>query len=632
MSKINIFYVRTSKDSIPGSLRDAINQANLLTFSKIIIKSSVGNYIKLKNGELNISSNIKLINQTGNDLTICSKCNQRIFHISSSSQLFKISSSDNKKTILSNGKSDTNGGAIYVEPSTHQLILKNVVIINNTVVLYGGGIYSNGYITLISSCVESNQAGSQGGGIWSGKEIILQHSTVSKNKILIPNENSGGGGIYVDNGNCVLNASSVVNNKVAYDTNIGGGSGGGIIVMVGSIYVQNNSHVDNNSAFNSGGIQEGQGDVYVINESSVNQNQSFNQVQGAAGGGGITMIFGNVYISNSQVCDNKTKGMYSGGIVTIIGDVNVIEHSKIMRNSNNGPGGGIAVNLGTVTINNSYVSNNTGASLGGGIVNFTPSPGFISISGNSEVSNNYLTNAETIAQTIEIFLEVITNNLSSIGKQSSQNGSSGAIILQLIPDIIQQLLPISDALKAIITNKIGIGNLIGGGGIACLLSTNIKIDNSCIMNNYAGKNVSSDNFPFSSYGGGILAFESQIILLNTEISNNTTLSSGGGIWSNNSINANNSNIIKNNIKHDGQGGGIYINSDGVTTLINTNINYNFSKNNGGGIYNNGKLSLILSEIKKNKAKVTGGGIYSNKSLINIDTKIIENYPNNIIIF
>ena len=630
--KEKILFVTTAKDSVPGSLRDAINKANSFSNTIIIIKKSVGDRIVLKYGEIDITSNIKLINKTKNDLTICSKKqNQRLFHIFSSAQVLEITSCNDKKMFLSGGKHDLNGGAFYIESDSHQLILNNVVISGNAALGSGGAIYTFGSVTLLSSIVELNEAGVQGGGIWSGKGVTLEQSKVSKNSVLIPDESSGGAGIFVDDGNCILNESCVSDNHVAYDADKSVGGSGGLVVMTGSIYVQNNSHVDNNTAFNSAGIQEGNGNVYVTNKSSVNNNQSFNAAL-AAGGGGITISIGTVFVSNSEVCDNKTVGMYSGGIVSIFGDVIVSDHSKINGNTNRGPGGGIACNLGSVSIGSgSSVSHNTGASLAAAIVTFSPSPAFISISGNSVISHNTLTNAQTIAQTILAFIGVVTGNLSGTTKQANKSGGSGgASLIKLIPGILSQLTSVSDLLKALPIEKIGPANVIGGT-VASLLSGEINIENSRIENNYVGKNVSAQNSPFSGFGGGVFGFGAPINIQNSIIKNNTSLSSGSGIWSNSGVNASNSSITENHIKVNGNGGGIFNGSDSIASLINTCINHNSARGNGGGIYNTGQLTLISSTIKKNTAKINGGGVFSNKPFVDIDTTITDNTPNDVVI-
>ena len=85
----------------------------------------------------------------------------------------------------------------------------------------------------------------------------------------------------------------------------------------------------------------------------------------------------------------------------------VTDGSQIDGNSDNGPGGGIAANFeGAVTISDgSQVDGNTGAGLGGGIVNFSETFG-INVTGQSQVADNTLTNAEDA---------LVTSGLISVG-------------------------------------------------------------------------------------------------------------------------------------------------------------------------------------------------------------------------
>jgi predicted outer membrane repeat protein len=630
--KYNIFFVTTSQDSIPGSLRYAINQANLSSnlspnlLSKIIIKPLHISQIVLTNGEIVISSNIKLINATNNDLTIKATDNNRLFHIISPSFYFKIGSLCHK-LILSNGSINANGGAIYVEPSNHNLILKNVIITNNTAKRAGGGIHTQGNVTLFSSIVISNMANTQGGGIWSGHSTIMHESTVTKNLVLVAIESNGGGGIFVDNGNCVLDKSHVTHNLVTYDL-IGrkGGSGGGIVVMNGTVFVQNNSHVDYNTAYNSGGIQEGIGDVNIANKSSVSFNKSFNS-DIAAGGGGITITMGTVNISDSKIHANKTKGMFSGGIVSLVGDVVVTNHSEISENTNQGPGGGIAVNIGSVVIDNSNISNNKGASLGGAIVCFASGP--VSVS-KSITNNNILTNAQTIRQTIEAFFEVISGYLLSTSIQATESGGEGSkAYIQQIPIILAKTKEINDQLKALpssITNN----NTIAGGAIACLLSISVTIDDSFIKCNFVGKYVDQTNAPFDALAGGVFGFLAKIKINSSIIEKNISVSDAGGILSKTELLLSHSKVIENKSTY-GNGGGILNDVDGKALIIDSIISGNLARQNGGGINNRGRLELINTKITLNGAKNTGGGIISIDPFIKINSKIIDNYPNNVVI-
>ena len=615
---LNIFNVTTGLDNIVGSLRDAVNKANALQSNntvEIIITPAV-NHIILTSGEIIISSNIKIINNS-QKLIITSNSSSRIFHIVSLSNYLQIKSKY-KPAVIKYALSISNGGAIYIEPDNHTLILKNIIMKYNHSKLSGGAIYTMGVAILYSSKIESNLAASQGAGIYSNLGVQLYKSHVANNKITTIDVSSGGAGLFIDNGTCIVDESYINHNSVIYDDSNNGGSGGGIVVMTGSLFVQNNSQVSNNSAFNSGGIQQGIGDVTITN-SSVNRNVSFDTVQGSGGGGGISISLGTVTISNSKICDNRTVGMFSGGIVSLVGDV-VVNNSSIQRNSNRGPGGGIALNVGSAVIEKTYINDNIGASLGGGIASFTPDPNYLHIS-NSHITNNTLTNAEIIKQTIAAFLSVVTSKLSSNTKQAEKSGGNGSTnFINNVPIIIQKLTEVFDKLKELDI----IENNIAGGAIACLLSTAITIDNSIIKKNFSGQNVSTTNYPFNAHAGGI--FGTNINIINSKICNNKALNHGGGIFVKGFLNISDSDIIKNEAQH---GGGIFNDNKSQTITSDVDISNNFANKTGGGVTNKGSLKLILSKITDNRAGKNGGGLITNNSIIKINTIIKNNSPNNI---
>lgn len=636
MSKETIFLVTNNLDAGPGSLRDAINQANasLSPRSLVIIKPLKPNKITL-NSEIIISSNIKIVDETESDpfschadpLRISGNNLNRIFHIIGPVTRTKIVSR-NPSIILEKGQTLDKGGAIYVESSPHELVLKYVTITDSQANL-GGGIFTQGKVTLLYSHITLNKAQSQGGGIWSEGGVVLQNSTVTKNEVVVPASSNGGGGIFVDNGNCLVNQSCVNHNKVAYDLSQSvGGNGGGIIVMTGSVFVQNNSHVDYNTSYNIAGIQEGIGNVYVTNNSSVSYNEAFNSASGASGGGGIFLVLGLVYLFQSQVSYNKTAGMYSGGVVVVVGELNVSQ-STVQGNTNRGPGGGLAMNFGSVSVNQSLIADNVGASIGGAIVNFSPSPRYISIV-ESKINGNILTNAQTIQQSIKVFLSLITEVLSTITQQALVvDGPGGQNFITNVPIVLAQLTDVSNALNLLPIDQLG-HNTIGGGALGGLLSSSIIVEKSEIENNFVGQEESSLNTPYHSLGGGIFALRTHINVQESLLFNNRALTKGGGIWNGNELNVSDS-TIKKNCAEDEDGGGIFNDYLSTSVLINTRVNGNCTKRYGGGIKNDGSLELLSSQVNNNEAGVNGGGIFSHKRILKINTQIKGNKPNNLVV-
>lgn len=585
-------FVTNNKDTGSGSLRNAINEANLNSgLSKVIINPLNNNNITL-NSSIIISSNIILKNKSGQNIIIKSIGNDRIFNVINNTNkdpYLKITSKKDN-IVITNGTASTSGGAIYVNVPNHQLILKNVTLMSNYANNFGGAIYTLGSLTLIESSIIENVVGEQGGAIWVGQNISIYKCTLADNFVTIPDASNGGSAIFCDNGNCVIDSSSIVNNVVTFDSETMVGGSGAIIIMSGNLDIHK-ADIKNNTALNSAGIQMGIGNI-TINESNVKGNQSFATYPGGAG---ITITLGTVYVSNSEIMDNKTVGMYSGGLVSLIGN-GVIKNSKIMRNTNNGPGGGLAFNIGTLSVDDSIVSENVGASLGGGIVNFAPSPGSIVIT-NSEISYNVLTNAQTIKQTVEAFFKVVAQNMSNMSMQASKSGGSGGSkFIQNVPNILSRLSNVHNYLKIL---PVIHHNSIGGGGVATLLSTFLTINNSQIKNNFVGRIVTPKNYPVNSNGGAVFTFNADLTITNSSIIDNKATNNGGAIHNGAKLTIDNT-ILTNNKAVTGSGGAIF--NKGSAVILNSEINNNSALINGGAIENFGSLEIIASLISNNTSR------------------------------
>ena len=529
-------HVTSSSDSGEGTLRQAVINANRRPYATIIIESSVGPTIHLTSGELVVTTDLEIVAQC--ELVIDTESG-RIIHVIGPAKVLKL-----KGITLKDGKAE-NGGAVYVESEKHHLILENTVIHNSVASGSGGAVYTNGSLTLRKSKVHHNTAGQQGAGVWAGTRFKSYRSEVSKNVLI---GDGYGGGVLVNNGDALLEDSRVVKNTAPK------GSGGGLVVLNGNTTLHS-SRISRNSAYNSGGLQQGTGNITAVN-SKIDGNSSTNDNTGSAGGGGITITKGDVSLTDSQVVDNKTVGMYSGGIVSLVGDVKV-QRSLISGNTNRGPGGGIAMNVGNLIVEESKVINNTGASLGGGIVSFTPEPGSIRIS-KSDVSNNVLTNAETISGTIRSFIEVVTGYLGGLEKHFPK-------LQEALQEVKSKLEPVHQALQKISVK----GEKIGGGAVAALLSTNVHIVKSRLSGNFAGEIVDEKNFPVSALGGAVFSHNATVHIERSDVQCNRTLNFGGGIYNAGHLSLANSKVLKNTAE---SGGGVYSKVD--FRRVHTTIEHN----------------------------------------------------------
>jgi hypothetical protein len=225
--------------------------------------------------------------------------------------------------------------------------------------------------------------------------------------------------------------------------------------------------------------------------------------------------------------------MYSGGIVSLLGNVTIENGSRIIGNTNNGPGGGIACNFGArVTVTGgSQIMMNQGAALGGGIVNFTAFKGGIDVSGASQVSQNKLKNAETIAQVIETLLSIVFGNTSFGNFADAVGGIGGAAMRGALRDVdraAQAARPSLQLAKTELMDPQGV--LVAGGGIATLLTGGeVSVtEGSRVENNQSGVSVPGGVAGAVGIDGGIFTLLSPITLDGASVSTNQTLQGDGG--------------------------------------------------------------------------------------------------------
>ena len=288
------------------------------------------------------------------------------------------------------------------------------------------------------------------------------------------------------------------------------------------------------------------GAVFIVQGSQVNNNSSTSIVMPSAGdfgGGGIAVKAGNVTVSHSQVSYNHSVGMYSSGIVILFGSVTIDDRSQVDWNQNNGPGGGIAANFGgSVTVTgHSQVDHNTGAGMGGGIVNFGTAAQKVAIDQGSEVSDNTLTNAESIGGAIVVLLEYIASLFPGSDYQSLTGQTpeeTNALIHQVEAEI--------SSAHGLASAPMAPGFVIAGGGIGTLLGAGVSIGgDSRVEGNNAGVRVAGGNASSVGIGGGVATFLSRVDVSGSSVSGNSSSEDGGGIWNRRDVSITRSTVANN---------------------------------------------------------------------------------------
>ena len=493
-------------------------------------------------------------------------CQNRHFLVTGGKKFFL------KNLTLTDGQTLNFGGSIRINVPNHTLVLENVILENNQA-NQGGAIYTQGNLILKKCKLSHNSAVTQGGAIWTSLSVTLFDSSLSHNQVTEISNDNFGGGIVIDQGDLTMVNSSIRKNIVKFDeeTKVGG-SAGAVSLTHGSL-ISHQSHIDQNEAFSSGGIQLGLGDINLF-QSSVSGNKSY--IAGdACGGGGIVITSGNVTLCESLLKANITKGMYSGSLVSILGNVAVID-SLICENVNRGPGGAIACNFDSmITVTRSKLLKNTAASLGGAIVNFSGDLGQILIN-ESEISENIVTNEQTIGQTIEAFLSVILGSVAQMTNVANNSPLGGSALLTALENI-----------KAKAENvhfETTLPDALGGGAVAALLTCPIVINRSKFIGNVNGKHMLPN---VDSHGYGTLfAPLASVTISQSEFAKNRVSAYASGIFSGANVNLEQTSFQDNKAKE----GKSVILTAGDAILTN-------SKVTGGIITNKGSLVLINTEAK-----------------------------------
>jgi CSLREA domain-containing protein len=434
-------------------------------------------------------------------------------------------------------------------------------------------------------------------------------------------------------------------------------SGGGSL-SVGSIFTVTSSA---NAAFFGITIANGNGDAFgggIFNDGTVVvSNVAFSSNSAAAGGGGIDVDSGTVTVSDTTFSGNTAS--VEGGGIFLNGGTLTVTNSTFFRNSAS-LGGGIYFNAGAMAVNNSTFSSNSAPSGGGGILVAT---------GTVTVNNSILTGD--------------TGGECSGGGSGCPSPANNGNVVDATPQQpvlaplgwyggpTQTMLPVpgSEAICAGSVSLDPVGLSTDQRGFARLnLSNSNCLDAGAVQTNYLivvstadtsdtpGCNSTGTGTPCSlrdaltlaaSNGSADIAFASTVtgtINLSTGTNtslpsitgnldlvgpgaNNLTVSGGnsfavGSIFTALSSNAAISGITIANGSSGGSGGGI--SNLGTLTVTNSVASGN-SAPLGSGIFNGGTLTVNNSTFPHNSnAGTFGGGILNTGTLMVTDSTFSGN--------
>ncbi|MEH2437096.1 MAG: hypothetical protein V7K25_23135 [Nostoc sp.] len=562
---MSIFTVTNTKNSDAGSLRQAILNANALTGKDIInfggmFNDGLAHTISLTGSSLSITDDLTIQGTNPGLLSISDNSADRVFDIGNG-----VTVAINGLTITNSYKNAGGGGAIS---NQGVLNLSNTTITGNTAE-DGGAIFNQGTLSVSNSTITGNSATNNGGGIFSSGILSVDKSTISDNTAY-----REGGGIYnyvfKENGNRNIGIVNVSNSTIHANTAEYGG--GGIFgYEFGTITVSKSLISDNSVSFRSS--YYGGGGIFSSGILSVDKSSIIGNT--AEYGGGIYGIYeGAITVSNSLISSNNASN--GGGIYSSV--TLSVNDSTISRNTAEYGGGiydGISLNQGdgTITVNNSLISDNSTGTTGSGggiyvsgstIIGSTTIDGTITVN-NSLISENhgYLGGG--------IYNEgTITVNNSTISKNYAEYGGAiynpGFIIPGYHSPDVLVYGSITVENSTIKHNKATIGGGIYNQG-------GLSVSNSIISNNYA-----------RDYGGGIYNEPLGIVAVDYSTISGNQAHFGAGIYNTATLTVGNSTIKHNKAfgielssgsYESGHGGGIYNSSPGTAILDYSTINCNF---------------------------------------------------------
>lgn len=451
------FTVTTLADSGPGSLRDAIEQANAALGADEIVFTKTGT-IKLKNDLTAITDDLAITGPVpgkASKLKISGEGMHEILSIQGASVLLK-------DLTITKGFAER-GGGILIDASGETVMLDNVAVVKNKATdanpgatTRGGGIAINaGTVTIENSNISGNVAkgigqigmssagDAYGGGIWSAGALTITESVISGNKAKggasetgpLQGGNAYGGGIYASGPSGSL---TVVESTISKNKALGGkggegdpgqaggggglGSGGGVynwrstVAIIGTNLTKNlakgakggiagtGNTIGGFGGYGTGGAIANSGiDATLTLENSILSGNKALAGKAAPGGtqqigyGGAIYSGQSIEIETSTISGNKATrggGVYTRGSLTI-------EYSTISGNRA-AFGGGFYQYGGSVSLIQVTVANNVAKDLGGGLYKDI---GTLSIhnstfSGNSARSGGGIANSSSSSPTI----------------------------------------------------------------------------------------------------------------------------------------------------------------------------------------------------------------------------------------
>jgi hypothetical protein len=314
-------------DVAPGTLRQAIYDANNSAGADEIVFDGLSGTLALEEGELVITEALSINGPGMDNLTIDAQLNSRILNITATTGDFSITglTLTNGQTTGNNPSRDDNtysGGAVRSLTSGLLTIVASRVTGSSTTGFHtdGGGIYAKDSTVAIAYSVISGNESRLGGGVMSrGGDISISNSIVENNTASLY-----GGGVWIKGGALSIAGSIIRDNE--------GDVGAGIAAVIQELHISESEISGNTAVSGGGGMMIYYGTV-TLDRSTFIGNQ--------AGTGGAFQSIGSSITITDSLFSNNTANLYYGGGLRAYGNGLTITGSSFSDNSAKYGGGAI---------------------------------------------------------------------------------------------------------------------------------------------------------------------------------------------------------------------------------------------------------------------------------------------------
>ena len=522
----------------------------------------------------------------------------------------------------------------------------------------GGALHVTAGDTVVvtDSLISNNFAAREGGGLWNqaGTTMFVNGSTIFENNIAAGDgADDGGGAIFNNGGNVVVNGATF-NDNTAIGTS---GSGGAIFSTDGRIIVQSDSEFSGNLSARAGGaveIIDGQffdtNSAYTANDTGANQTAN-------PGNGGAIHITGTATSAFRGTTFTANLASSEGGAVwnaagssMFLNDVEFVGNAALGDAADNG-GGAIFNNGGDVVVTSSVFTENgaTGTSGSGGAI-FSVD-GQILVRTNSTFTENTSARAGGAVEIIDgEFFDtdsVYTANDTGVSLPAMP-GNGGAIHITGTATSAFNRTQFSSNLagseggavwnaagsemfltNVVFTENVASGDAADNGGGA-------------VFNNGGNVFVTSGEFNDNSAngaagsGGAIFSTDGRVLVNgNSEFSRNLSARAGGAVelidgdfFDTDSVYLRNQTGVS-LAASPGNGGAIHVTGTATSSFSGTDFFSNRAGSEGGAVWNAAGSTMFLSNVNitgniasGNDADNGGGGIFNNGGSVFVNNSSI----------